>query len=217
MTPPDSTPTAATSSAASDRSDPRLVVVTQDGMGVAPGAEGRDGSRDPAELVEQPAKVMRIGTMVKQLLEEVRSSPLDEQGRARLAEVHRRSIRELEDGLAPELRKPSPSEVGPQLVADGVGAVQRDDAWRRHAGEHLAHVAFGDMLRVEREQALRGLGVHAIDGEGRSGGPGRERMERRRSGPHGGAERSACAQRACEGRAQDHVDGRWRYADHAAR
>ena len=39
MTPPDSTPTAATSSAASDRSDPRLVVVTQDGMGVAPGAE----------------------------------------------------------------------------------------------------------------------------------------------------------------------------------
>ena len=41
--------------------------------------------------------------MVKQLLEEVRSAPLDEQGRARLAEVHERSIAELKDGLAPEL------------------------------------------------------------------------------------------------------------------
>ena len=79
----------------------RVVVVTPDGMGVHdPASEPRRG---PADLVEQPAKVMRIGSMVKQLLEEVRSSPLDEQGRARLAEVHRRSIRELEDGLAPEL------------------------------------------------------------------------------------------------------------------
>jgi hypothetical protein len=54
--------------------------------------------------VEQPAKVMRIGTMIKQLLEEVRAAPLDEAGRARLMEIHRSSIRELEDGLSPELR-----------------------------------------------------------------------------------------------------------------
>jgi len=54
--------------------------------------------------VEQPAKVMRIGTMIKQLLEEVRAAPLDEAGRARLREIHESSIRELEDGLAPELR-----------------------------------------------------------------------------------------------------------------
>ena len=46
---------------------------------------------------------MRIGSMVKQLLDEVRSAPLDEKGRARLAEIHQRSIAELEDGLAPEL------------------------------------------------------------------------------------------------------------------
>jgi Protein of unknown function (DUF2587) len=55
--------------------------------------------------VEQPAKVMRIGTMIKQLLEEVRAAPLDDAGRARLKEIHERSIRELEDGLAPELRE----------------------------------------------------------------------------------------------------------------
>ena len=54
--------------------------------------------------VEQPAKVMRIGTMIKQLLEEVRAAPLDEAGRRRLREIHETSISELQDGLAPELR-----------------------------------------------------------------------------------------------------------------
>ncbi|RZS45101.1 uncharacterized protein DUF2587 [Herbihabitans rhizosphaerae] len=57
------------------------------------------------DLVEQPAKVMRIGTMIKQLLEEVRAAPLDEASRTRLREIHKRSITELEDGLAPELRE----------------------------------------------------------------------------------------------------------------
>ena len=57
------------------------------------------------DLVEQPAKVMRIGTMIKQLLEEVRAAPLDDASRNRLREIHRTSIRELEDGLAPELRE----------------------------------------------------------------------------------------------------------------
>ena len=55
-------------------------------------------------MVEQPAKVMRIGTMTKQLLEEVRAAPLDEAGRRRLREIHASSIRELADGLAPDLR-----------------------------------------------------------------------------------------------------------------
>ncbi len=86
----------------------RVVVVTPDGMGVAqhddtPPDETRERVTNPADLVEQPAKVMRIGSMVKQLLDEVRSAPLDEKGRARLAEIHQRSIAELEDGLAPEL------------------------------------------------------------------------------------------------------------------
>ena len=62
---------------------------------------------DPREqvtaLVEQPAKVMRIGTMIKQLLDEVRSAPLDDAARTRLAEIHQRSLHELEEGLSPEL------------------------------------------------------------------------------------------------------------------
>ena len=62
-----------------------------------------DAAAPDATFIGQPAKVMRIGTMVKQLLEEVRTSPLDEAARGRLAEVHERSLRELEDGLSPDL------------------------------------------------------------------------------------------------------------------
>jgi hypothetical protein len=65
--------------------------------------EDADG-KSLTDLVEQPAKVMRIGTMIKQLLEEVRAAPLDDASRNRLRDIHRHSIRELEDGLAPELR-----------------------------------------------------------------------------------------------------------------
>lgn len=62
-----------------------------------------DDAADPAGMIGQPAKIMRIGTMIKQLLDEVRSAPLDDAARGRLAEVHERSLRELEDGLSPDL------------------------------------------------------------------------------------------------------------------
>lgn len=84
-----------------------------DGIEVIPGpslgteaGEGDEGDEAGSitDLVEQPAKVMRIGTMIKQLLEEVKAAPLDDASRARLRAIHATSIRELEDGLAPELR-----------------------------------------------------------------------------------------------------------------
>jgi hypothetical protein len=59
--------------------------------------------RHITELVEQPAKVMRIGSMIRQLLEEVKAAPLDEASRQRLMKIHKSSIKELEEGLAPEL------------------------------------------------------------------------------------------------------------------
>jgi hypothetical protein len=84
--------------------DPRVVVVGPNGMAVeaAPGTDEVD-ERSVTEMVDQPAKVMRIGSMIKQLLEEVRNSELDEASRVRLKEIHTRSIKELEEGLAPEL------------------------------------------------------------------------------------------------------------------
>src|SRR5690349_25171592 len=86
-----------------------VVVVGADGRPVGtmqvPPQETDESGDDPGALIQQPAKVMRIGSMIKQLLEEVRAAPLDEAGRQRLTEIHRRSINELEDGLAPELRE----------------------------------------------------------------------------------------------------------------
>ncbi len=89
--------------------DPIIVLGADSPMGTQAATEGSasessDGS-SVADMVEQPAKVMRIGTMIKQLLEEVRAAPLDEASRNRLREIHESSIRELEDGLAPELRE----------------------------------------------------------------------------------------------------------------
>lgn len=75
-------------------------------VGVDGGDHGDDedgGERNLTDLVEQPAKVMRIGSMIRQLLEEVKAAPLDEASRARLKEIHASSIKELEQGLAPEL------------------------------------------------------------------------------------------------------------------
>ncbi|KAA0085491.1 bacterial proteasome activator family protein [Mycolicibacterium sp. P9-64] len=68
------------------------------------GADEESDGKSLTDLVEQPAKVMRIGTMIKQLLEEVRAAPLDDASRNRLRDIHQTSIRELEEGLAPELR-----------------------------------------------------------------------------------------------------------------
>ena len=99
-----------------DAGEQQVVVVGPDGqpMGTVPasvlaqaaaGGDDDDANGEPGitDLVEQPAKVMRIGSMIRQLLEEVKSAPLDEASRNRLKEIHRASIKELEAGLAPEL------------------------------------------------------------------------------------------------------------------
>jgi hypothetical protein len=81
--------------------DDNIEIIGGDDRLVADDADGKSLT----DLVEQPAKVMRIGTMIKQLLEEVRAAPLDDASRNRLRDIHRTSIRELEGGLAPELRE----------------------------------------------------------------------------------------------------------------
>jgi hypothetical protein len=95
-----------------DQSGPAGAAVSPDevipamgaGSGAAPGADG--SVEEPMrEAIEQPAKVMRIGSMVKQLLDEVRQAPLDEAGRVRLREIYEQSVRELADGLSPDLRE----------------------------------------------------------------------------------------------------------------
>jgi hypothetical protein len=90
---------------ADNQDEGSVIVVGPDGrpMGTV-AADGNVKPEEPGDLIEQPAKVMRIGSMIKQLLEEVRAAPLDDASRGRLREIHQRSIKELEDGLAPELQ-----------------------------------------------------------------------------------------------------------------
>jgi hypothetical protein len=85
---------------------PQVVIIGPRGMAVEGGQAAGDTENDDrslTDLVEQPAKVMRIGSMIKQLLEEVKAAPLDEASRKRLKDIHHASIEELEKGLAPEL------------------------------------------------------------------------------------------------------------------
>src|SRR5579863_6791315 len=69
---------------------------------LAPG-EGDAAPEENSDYISQPAKVMRIGSMVKTLLEEARSAPLDEAGRLRLREIYQTSINELSGALSPDL------------------------------------------------------------------------------------------------------------------
>lgn len=82
-------------------------LVGHDGPGEAmveqPGTEHAMGN--PGDAITEPAKVMRIGSMVKQLLDEVRQSPLDDASRERLAEIYERSIVELSTALSVELQE----------------------------------------------------------------------------------------------------------------
>ena len=83
-----------------DPQDPPSLIVVTDGSAPRP-----DGDNESVESVEQPAKVMRIGSMIKQLLDEVRQAPLDEASRTRMREIYETSVRELAEGLSPDLRE----------------------------------------------------------------------------------------------------------------
>jgi Protein of unknown function (DUF2587) len=90
--------------------DGRVYVVTPQAMAVeGPPVqgeaveEGDEQQKSVTDLVEEPAKVMRIANMIRQLLDEVKAAPLDDASRQRLRTIHSASIAELKDGLSPEL------------------------------------------------------------------------------------------------------------------
>jgi hypothetical protein len=86
-----------------DEANPTAVSVNPDEV-LPPGA-AETGAEDASgeDYISQPAKVMRIGSMVKSLLDEVRSAPLDEAGRNRLREIYTTSVRELSKSLSGDL------------------------------------------------------------------------------------------------------------------
>src|SRR5262249_50005231 len=150
----------------------RVVVVGPDGMAIGEntGQEGGERERPVVEMVEQPAKVMRIGSMIRQLLEEVRASPLDEKSRVRLREIHERSVKELEEGLAPELSgaperfpPPSPGEEAPR-EAEPRGAQPRLVGWLGGLFHGIQPTLFAQQraARAQLEQMRRALPPGAL-------------------------------------------------------
>jgi hypothetical protein len=175
----------------------RVVVVTQDGMGVAPHQESEDGPTNPADLVEQPAKVMRIGSMIKQLLEEVRNAPLDDAGRARLAEIHRRSIKELETGLAPELveelERLTLPFTGDETPSDAELRISQAQlvGWLEGLFHGIQTAIYAQQMaaRAQFEQIRRALppGVHIATGQpGQPGADGQPAQGEAETGPGSG-------------------------------
>ncbi|MEV6962838.1 bacterial proteasome activator family protein [Streptomyces sp. NPDC051207] len=171
-----------------DRSpeNPQILVVGQDGMALSGGNGGEDSRETPlTEQVEQPAKVMRIGSMIKQLLEEVRAAPLDEASRVRLKEIHASSVKELEDGLAPELVEelerlslPFTDEATPSDAELRIAQAQLV-GWLEGLFHGIQTTLFAQQMaaRAQLEQMRRALPAGALHEDeenppgGRSGGP----------------------------------------------
>jgi hypothetical protein len=167
----------------------KVVVVGPDGMAVEGAEADHGGERPVIEMVEQPAKVMRIGSMIRQLLEEVRAAPLDEQSRARLAEIHQSSIKELEDGLAPELVEELDRLSLPFTEGDTPSEAELRIAQAQLVGwlEGLFHgiqtTLFAQQMaaRAQLEQMRRALPPGVIPGPG---GPDEGAQPPRASGPY---------------------------------
>jgi len=130
--------------------------------------------RPSGEAVEQPAKVMRIGSMIRQLLEEVRQAPLDDASRSRLKEIYETSVRELADGLSPDLQdelarlalpfdQDSPSDAELRIAqAQLVG-------WLEGLFHGIQATLFAQQMQARQQleqMAQRGLPSGAADGPG---------------------------------------------------
>ena len=166
----------------------QVVVIGPDGrpVGTMPMPQAADGDVDEgvvdiSSMVEQPAKVMRIGTMIKQLLEEVRAAPLDDASRNRLREIHRSSIQELEQGLAPELRDelerltlPFTEDITPSDAELRIAQAQLV-GWLEGLFHGIQTALFAQQMaaRVQLEQMRRGLPPGSKPGEQPEVGLGR--------------------------------------------
>lgn len=195
-------------------SEEQIVVIGPDGQPIgsvpasvveqagAAGAddEGDDGERALTDLVEQPAKVMRIGSMIRQLLEEVKAAPLDEASRSRLAAIHRSSIAELEQGLAPELVEelerlslPFSEDATPSEAELRIAQAQLV-GWLEGLFHGIQTAIYAQQMaaRAQFEQIRRALppGM-SLGGPGGPGGPGAHPAEQPAPDQPGGGEQSS--------------------------
>jgi hypothetical protein len=136
-------------------------------------------ARSVTDLVEQPAKVMRIGTMIKQLLEEVRAAPLDDASRNRLRDIHATSIRELEEGLAPELREelerltlPFGEDATPSDAELRIAQAQLV-GWLEGLFHGIQTALFAQQMAARQQlEQMRGVLPPGLHSPGQTAGPG---------------------------------------------
>ncbi len=138
-----------------------------------------DDDRDIFESVEQPAKVMRIGSMVKQLLEEVRQAPLDKRSRERLRDIYQKSVTELAASLSPDLREELDRLVSPFESEEPSDAELRIAqaqllGWLEGLFHGIQAAVFAQQMAARAQlEELRSRGLpQAPQGNGGRSGPG---------------------------------------------
>jgi len=145
------------------------------------------GERSPAESVEQPAKVMRIGSMIKQLLEEVRHAPLDDPSRERLKEIYETSIKELAEGLSPDLRDELCSLAMPfdaEIPSDAELRIAQAQlvGWLEGLFHGIQATLFAQQMaarqQIEQLMQQRGLPPGSAPGQQGPGGPAPDAADR---------------------------------------
>jgi proteasome activator-like protein len=152
--------------------EPVVVPGPPGGLPVDPPQQAQVGSSEEArqgDSIEQPAKLLRIASMIREMLEEVRQARLDEGGRRRFRSVYERSVEELKDVLPENLEReldalsvpfsevPSESELRlaqAQLVGwlEGLFHGIQAALWAQQA---MARAQFEEVRR-------RGLPSHAV-------------------------------------------------------
>jgi hypothetical protein len=128
------------------------------------------------EFVSEPAKVMRVGSMIKQLLDEVRSTSLDEPSRQRLREIYDRSIAELGSALSPDLREelnrlafPFQQEGTPTEIELRVAQAQLV-GWLEGLFHGIQATLFAQQMAARQQlENMRGLPPGVADGNGAAG------------------------------------------------
>jgi hypothetical protein len=143
-----------------------------------PAEISQPGDAEDSEMIAQPAKLMRIASMAKQLLDEVRAAPLDEASRTRMKEIYHESVRQLESTLSPELAQELDSLAipfgdGPPSDAELRVAQGQLVGWLSGLFQGIQATLFVQQVATQRQlEQMRGVGPAA---ELRTLGPGEGR------------------------------------------
>jgi hypothetical protein len=147
------------------------------GTVMVPSGQPQQAEQEPREAISSPAKVLRIGSMVRQLLEEVRHAPLDEAGRTRMREIYDTSVQELAGVLSPDLaeelgRVTRPFEGGTPSEAELRVAQAQLVGWLEGLFHGIQATLFAQQMAARNQ--LEEMRKRALPAPGRddSGSPG---------------------------------------------